>query len=234
MKLAIMQPYLMPFIGYFQLINTVDKFIFYDDVSFIKQGWINRNQILINNQASMFSVPLANASSHTLIKDVLISNNKFEKWRRSFLNSIMCSYEKAKNYENVRELIEVILDDTPDTISELAIKSIIKVSDYLELKTEFEICSQFHANTQLSGQNRVLNICKRESVDIYINPIGGRSLYCEQEFLNSDVKLSFIKTHKTIYSQFSAEFVPFLSIIDVLMFNDKECIMQQLNNFELV
>lgn len=93
MKLAIMQPYFMPYIGYFQLINAVDKFIFYDDVTFIKQGWINRNQILINNQPSMFSIPLSNASSHVLIKDVLISENTYLKWKKSFLNSIKFSYK---------------------------------------------------------------------------------------------------------------------------------------------
>ena len=105
-----MQPYFMPYIGYFQLINAVDKFIFYDDVTFIKQGWINRNQILINNQAKMFSIPLSNASSHVLIKDVLISETAYQKWKKSFLNSILFSYKKAKNYSKINALIERILE----------------------------------------------------------------------------------------------------------------------------
>ena len=234
MKLAIMQPYFMPYIGYFQLINTVDKFIFYDDVTFIKQGWINRNQILINNQAKTFSVPLSNASSHTLIKDVLISANTYEKWKKSFLTSIMCSYKKAKNYNQVISLIENILMSQFFTISELAIKSVVEISKYLGLNTKFEICSSIYLNTYLSGQNRVLDICESEKAKVYINPIGGMELYSKSIFSEKNIDLFFIQTNKVIYKQFSEEFVPFLSIIDVLMFNDIEDIQKQLNNFILI
>ena len=234
MKLAIMQPYFMPYIGYFQLINAVDKFIFYDDVTFIKQGWINRNQILINNQAKMFSIPLSNASSHVLIKDVLISETAYQKWKKSFLNSILFSYKKAKNYSKINALIEKILEKRPETISELAIKSVIEVAQYLDLKTEFEICSDVYSNTYFSGQNRVLDICINEKATTYINPIGGMELYSKSVFQEKNIELFFIKANKLVYPQFSEEFVPFLSIIDVLMFNDIDEIQKQLNNFTLI
>lgn len=234
MKLAIMQPYFMPYIGYFQLINVVDKFIFYDDVTFIKQGWINRNQILINNQPSMFSIPLSNASSHVLIKDVLISENTYLKWKKSFLNSIKFSYKKAKNYDQIVVLIERILSAQFKTISELAISSIIEVSKYLELKTEFEVCSNVYSNINLNGQERLLEICKNEKIKTYINPIGGMELYSKNVFFEENIELFFIKTNKSIYKQFSENFVPFLSIIDVLMFNDIDEIKLQLDNFSLI
>ncbi|MEG1489925.1 WbqC family protein [Acinetobacter sp.] len=234
MKLAIMQPYFMPYIGYFQLINAVDKFIFYDDVTFIKQGWINRNQILINNQPSMFSIPLSNASSHVLIKDVLISENTYLKWKKSFLNSIKFSYKKAKNYDQIVVLIERILSAQFKTISELAISSIIEVSKYLELKTEFEVCSNVYSNINLNGQERLLEICKNEKIKTYINPIGGMELYSKNVFFEENIELFFIKTNKSIYKQFSENFVPFLSIIDVLMFNDIDEIKLQLDNFSLI
>jgi len=234
MKLAIMQPYFMPYIGYFQLINAVDKFIFYDDVTFIKQGWINRNQILINNQPSMFSIPLSNASSHVLIKDVLISENTYLKWKKSFLNSIKFSYKKAKNYDQIVVLIERILSAQFKTISELAISSIIEVSKYLELKTEFEVCSNVYSNINLNGQERLLEICKNEKIKTYINPIGGMELYSKKVFFEENIELFFIKTNKSIYKQFSENFVPFLSIIDVLMFNDIDEIKLQLDNFSLI
>ncbi|MDO7537545.1 WbqC family protein [Acinetobacter pittii] len=234
MKLAIMQPYFMPYIGYFQLINTVDKFIFYDDVTFIKQGWINRNQILINNQASLFSIPLSNASSHVLIKDVLVTEKAYDKWKKSFLNSILFSYKKAKNYETISNLIHSILEQQPKTISELAIKSIIEVSRYLGIETEFEVSSKRYQNTYLSGQDRVLDICKSENALTYINPIGGVELYSKNVFLQHGVELFFIQSCKSIYKQFAGEFVPFLSIIDVMMFNDVEEIQEQLKHFHLV
>lgn len=234
MKLAIMQPYFMPYIGYFQLIKMVDKFIFYDDVTFIKQGWINRNQILINNQAKMFSVPLANASSNILIKDVLISDSAYEKWKKSFLNSILFSYKKAKNYNQVSSLIESILEEKPQTISDLAIKSIIKVAQYLKLDTEFQISSETYSNTQLSGQDRVLDICKNENALTYVNPVGGMELYSKTIFKAKNIDLFFIKANKSVYKQFSDEFIPFLSIIDVLMFNNIDEINQQLDDFCLI
>lgn len=234
MKLAIMQPYFMPYIGYFQLIKIVDKFIFYDDVTFIKQGWINRNKILINNQAKMFSIPLSNASSHVLIKDVLISEIAYQKWRKSFFNSIVFSYKKAKNYSKINALIEKILEKRPETISELAIKSVVEVAQYLDLKTEFEICSDVYSNTYLSGQNRVLDICINEKAITYINPVGGMELYSKSVFQEKNIELFFIKANKSVYPQFSEEFVPFLSIIDVLMFNDLEDIHKQLDNFTLL
>ena len=224
----------MPYIGYFQLIKTVDKFIFYDDVTFIKQGWINRNQILINNQANMFSVPLTNASSHTLIKDVLVSGNRYEKWKKSFLSSIMFNYKKAKNYEQVRVIIEFILSEQPEKISDFAIKSVIEISRYLNITTEFAVCSENYSNTHLSGQDRVLGICKQEGATTYINPIGGMDLYSKSVFLAQNIDLFFIKTQDIVYKQYSAEFVPFLSIIDILMFNDKEHVIDMLNSFELV
>lgn len=229
-----MQPYFMPYIGYFQLINAVDKFIFYDDVTFIKQGWINRNQILINNQAKMFSIPLNNASSHVLIKDVLISESAYQKWKKSFLNSILYSYKKAKNYSKINTLIEKILEKRPETISELAIKSVIAVAQYLDLKTEFGICSDIYTNTYLSGQNRVLDICRNEKAKTYINPIGGMELYSKKVFHEKNIELFFIQTHKSVYTQFSEDFIPFLSIIDVLMFNDIDDIHKQLDNFTLL
>lgn len=234
MKLAIMQPYFMPYIGYFQLINLVDKFVFYDDVTFIKQGWINRNQILINDQAKLFSVPLSNASSHTLIKDVLISDIRYEKWKKSFLSTIIFNYKKAKNYEVIETLIERILLTPPKTISELAIKSVIEISNYLDLDTEFDVSSKNYDNTYLSGQDRVLDICQKENANTYINPIGGIELYSKDMFSERNIELMFISARKTIYKQFSSDFTPFLSIIDVLMFNDKKQVLEMLNDFDLV
>lgn len=234
MKLAIMQPYFMPYIGYFQLINTVDKFIFYDEVTFIKKGWINRNRMLLNNQPKTFTIPLTNASSNNLIKDVLISDDKYKEWRRSFLRSLMFSYKKAKNYKKVQPLIENILSGSPKHISDLAIKSVMEVSKYLELQTEFETYTQDSGILYDSAQDRVLSICSREQASIYINPIGGTELYSVSDFENKNIELYFLQSRKSVYKQFSNEFVPFLSIIDILMFNDKKEIINMFESFELV
>ena len=131
-------------------------------------------------------------------------------------------------------MIERILSAQFKTISELAISSIIEVSKYLELKTEFEVCSNVYSNINLNGQERLLEICKNEKIKTYINPIGGMELYSKNVFFEENIELFFIKTNKSIYKQFSENFVPFLSIIDVLMFNDIDEIKLQLDNFSLI
>ena len=151
--------------------------------------------------------------------------NLWKKWT----TKIKSYWKKHSDAE-----LEKILEKKPEKISELAIKSVIEVAQYLNLKTEFEICSDVYSNTYLSGQNRVLDICRREKATTYINPFGGMELYSQSIFYEKNIELFFIKANKSIYPQFSEEFVPFLSIIDVLMFNDIHDIHEQLDNFTLL
>ncbi len=234
MKLAIMQPYFFPYIGYFQLIYAVDKFIFYDDVNYIKQGWINRNQILMNSKASMFTVPLMNASSNNLIKDVLISEQNYIRWRDKFYKSLMSSYSKAPNYEEVLVLIKSIIDQ-PNTlsISDLAMKSVKKILEHLKIKKNISSSQRFN-NRNLKASERVLDICKKENAKTYINAIGGKDLYSKELFNENNINLYFLKSGNISYPQLSNDFVPNLSIIDVLMFNSPKEINSMLNKYILL
>ena len=234
MKIAIMQPYFMPYIGYFQLINTVDKFIIYDDVNFIKKGWINRNNILANKNRTLFTIPLKKASQNELIKDISINIDSFSIWKNKFLKTLEMNYSHAKNYDSVLLLLEDIFSYDTDSISDLATYSLIVVCKYLNIKTEIILSSTIYCNEVLSGQERILDICLKEGAKTYINPIGGMELYSESLFLENNIDLFFIKMNNVIYKQFSEEFIPFLSIIDVLVFNDKEQVLDMLNKFDLV
>ena len=234
MKIAIMQPYFMPYIGYFQLINTVDKFIIYDDVNFIKKGWINRNNILANKNRTLFTIPLKKASQNELIKDISINIDSFSIWKNKFLKTLEMNYSHAKNYDSVLLLLEDVFSYDTDSISDLATYSLIVVCKYLNIKTEIILSSTIYCNEVLSGQERILDICLKEGAKTYINPIGGMELYSESLFLENNIDLFFIKTNNVIYKQFSEEFIPFLSIIDVLVFNDKEQVLDMLNKFDLV
>ena len=234
MKIAIMQPYFMPYIGYFQLINTVDKFIIYDDVNFIKKGWINRNNILANKNRTLFTIPLKKASQNELIKDISINIDSFSIWKNKFLKTLDMNYSHAKNYDSVLLLLEDVFSYDTDSISDLATYSLIVVCKYLNIKTEIILSSTIYCNEVLSGQERILDICLKEGAKTYINPIGGMELYSESLFLENNIDLFFIKTNNVIYKQFSEEFIPFLSIIDVLVFNDKEQVLDMLNKFDLV
>ncbi|MCO6499931.1 MAG: WbqC family protein [Vicingus serpentipes] len=233
MKVAIMQPYIFPYIGYFQLINAVDKFVFYDDVNFIKRGWINRNQILVNNQANLFSIPLIKASQNKLINEVQLAID--EKWLKQFLNTIEFNYKKAPQFEEVNELIKNVFQGNYNSIAELAIKSVQVIANYLQLSTVFEISSEKYIQTKgMEKADRLIEITKLCQADTYINPSGGKELYDKEYFETKNIDLFFIENKIVPYSQFDSNFVGGLSIIDVMMFNTKAQIRNMITKYELV
>lgn len=233
MKIAVMQPYIFPYIGYFQMINAVDKFIFYDDVNFIKQGWINRNNILLSGKSFLFTVPLSKATSFTLIKDTEINVKLYENWKTKFLLTLSQNYKNAPFFSVVYELVAEVFNKNNRSISDLAIDSILSVSRYLGFTTQFIISSQSYQNQNLERQERLLDICKQEDATDYINAIGGQELYKQEDFSQKGVALHFIKSLPLEYKQFKNIFVPHLSIIDVLMFNSIDDIKNILNKYEL-
>ena len=230
MKISIMQPYYFPYIGYFQLIYCVDKFIFYDDVNYINKGWINRNRILINDKTSYITIQLSDASQNKLIKDIYFIDN-----REKISKSIMMAYKKAPFFNKIWPIVESIHRYPAKTINELAIFSITQISNYLMLNTIFEQSSILYSESRgLEKAERLKKICKANNSSEYINPIGGMELYSKEDFKTSEIELKFLKTKEISYNQFSAEFVPWLSIIDVLMFNSKEETHKMLNMYVLV
>lgn len=235
MKVAIMQPYLFPYIGYFQLIAAVDKFVVYDDVNFIKGGWINRNNILVNKKSTLFTVPLHNSSSFMLINETRINLKFYTIWKIKFLRTIEQSYKKAPFFNEVYALIANVLDNYEgDLISKLAVNSIKSVCEYLKIQTEIIPTSEIYNNKNFSGQERVLDICSIENATDYINPIGGLQLYSKETFKEKELILNFIKSLPIEYKQFNNEFIPWLSIIDVLMFNSVDEVKIILDKYELV
>ena len=230
MKIAVMQPYFFPYIGYFQLVASVDKFVFYDDVNFIKNGWINRNRILINGNPSYLTVQLKDASPFKLIKDIIFTDN-----RPKLKKSIQMAYKKAPYYEDVWPIIDKCLNVETNKISELAIESIITVSQYLNLTTSFERSSDVYSDTKASTKEaRLKRICHSNSAGTYINPIGGMELYDKEDFLKSNINLLFLSVNDLTYQQFSSCFTPNLSIIDVLMFNSSTEVKRMLKECSLI
>lgn len=229
MKIAIMQPYLFPYIGYFQLIQAVDTFVIYDDVNFIKQGWINRNYILLDNKRRLFTLQLNGASSFKLINQIQIGNNK-EKLLKTFKQA----YAKAPYYkENIR-IIEDIIVCEEKNLARYLINGILKLAGYLAMSTKFVISSELEKNGEYKAQDKVIDICERLKADHYINAIGGLELYSRKKFNEKGIKLSFIKSAALAYAQASNEHVPSLSIIDLLMFNSKDQLRKKLNEYALL
>ncbi len=232
MTIAIMQPYILPYVGYLQLMATVDKFILYDDVNFINRGWINRNRMLVNGQDFMFTVPLKNASQNKLINEIELGDEN--KWREKLLKTIEQAYKKAPQFGVVFGLIEQIVNNKSGKITDFIADSFVVLNNYLDIKTEIVRTSAIYNNTHLKAQERILDICKQEQAHHYINPIGGMELYDRHYFEESKIKLNFIKAKPIHYQQFKNEFVPWLSILDLLMFCDVPTIQAFLLEFELV
>lgn len=231
MRIAVMQPYFLPYIGYFQLITAVEKLVLLDDVNYINKGWINRNRILINGKSNFITIPLEKASQNRLIKDISISPDT--KWKFKILKTIESSYRKAPFYTFVYPLIEKIILFDNSSISAFVYNSLKEILNYLENNTEIIKSSALYNNRDLKAQDKIIDICLKEKATRYINPEGGADLYNKEKFHERKIELKFLKPYLPQYKQFSADFIPALSIVDVLMFNPRETIKEFIKKYEL-
>jgi WbqC-like protein family len=232
MKMAIMQPYFFPYIGYWQLIHAVDRFIIYDDVNFIKRGWVNRNRILINGEATYIVAPIIKASQNKKICD--LSLDPWPVWKDKMVKSIEMAYRKSPFFAQLYPLIEKLICHEADNLSDYLSHQLQAMASFTGIKTEFVVTSRFYGNNDLSGEARILDICKREGATTYINPQGGQALYDTETFHNAAIDLRFIVMRPISYKQRANRFVPHLSIIDALMEIGPVEIMHHLDAFDLV
>lgn len=230
--IAIMQPYFLPYIGYFQLMASVDKFVVFDDINFINRGWINRNRMLLNGASHTFTLPLRRASQNKLICEIERDDN--QRWREGILRTIHHAYSRAPNYGKVSVLLETIVSYPAILLSEFLVNSLREISCYLSLELDIVNTSRQYQNVELKGQERILDICLQENADCYINPMGGIDLYDRSSFAERSIKLYFLNSRPTNYSQGEQGHIASLSILDVLMFNDVQSVSQLLKERDLV
>ena len=229
MKLGIMQPYFMPYLGYWQLMAAVDTYVVYDDVNYIKGGWVARNNILLNGQKHMFTITLNGASPNKLFNEITIKDD-FKKFSRL----IESAYKKAPYYNDVVALLEKIYNYEDKSLGAFMLNSFQVILDYLCLKTKLILSSSLNKDNNLRGKDKVKSICRLLDADTYYNAIGGQELYEKDDFKNSGIELFFLKSNLSQYTQFSNEFVSGLSMIDILMFNSPNEINNMLNEYKLV
>lgn len=227
MKLALMQPYLFPYLGYFQLVAAVDRFVFYDDVNYIKNGWINRNRVCDDDGTPRWlTVPLRDASPFEPIATV--RTQPAAAWRRKLLESLRHRYRRAPHYAAVAALVEDVFAGDDPLIADLARASVVRCAEYIGLQTAFVASSNGYGNSAMKGSERVLDICRRESAGEYWNLPGGRTLYDTAAFAGQGIGLRFVEPRLPAYAQGRHDFVAGLSIIDVLMHNAPEAVRAQL------
>lgn len=230
MKLGIMQPYFFPYIGYFQLMKVVDTYVIADDVNFIKGGWANRNKMLLQGREFMFSLVTLGTSSNKLFKDHYIAEDQSK-----LLKTIELSYKKAPQFQNVFPLIEEIFEYEDKNFARFVGNSLIQIADYLDYNTKILYASEIDSDRGLKPQDRIISDCKLLGADTYLNAIGGMNLYDKEKFQKAGIHLQFLKSKPVVYRQFCKnEFVPCLSMLDVMMFNTVEETNELLTHYDLV
>lgn len=232
MKIGIMQPYFFPYIGYWQLINAVDKYVIYDDVNFRKSSWINRNRILINGEARFINLKMKKASQNKLVNEIEIINDN--SYNEKLLKTIEICYKKAPYFNRVFPIIEEIINYPETNLAKSLEYSIRRICEYLSINTEIIVSSKIDKNNNSKAEDKIIEICRILDGNEYYNAIGGRSLYSYEKFLDNRIELKFLNTDLIEYKQFNNEFINNLSIIDVMMFNPREDIKNKLLSFKLL
>jgi hypothetical protein len=231
LNVAVMQPYFFPYAGYFQLLSAVDLFVFLEDAAFIKKGWINRNTILLGERPHLVTVPVRDASQNRTIQDTEVAADA--AWTRRTLRTLETAYRGAPHFEPVLELVSSVLTAGHRSIASLARASVDTVAGFLGIATRTE-SSTAYGNASLRGEERIVDICMREGATRYVNPIGGLELYRAASFEARGIELRFLRSGDVRYQQRGDDFVPRLSIIDVLMWNGREGTARLLRDYSLV
>lgn len=232
---AVMQPYAFPYIGYLQLLSAADHFVFYDDVAFIKRGWINRNRILLGGREHLFSIPCIGASQNRLIHEIQV--DPAAKWRSKLMQTVETAYRKAPFFGDVAPIVEAVLAEPQQSIAALARQSVLGCCAYLGIERQTQRSSDAHAESAGLGRaERLIAITKALGGSRYVNSIGGQELYEKGAFAEQGVSLSFLRPELLPYEQRSAPaFVPGLSILDLMMhLPPDEILAKHLPAYELI
>jgi hypothetical protein len=217
MRVAIMQPYVFPYLGYYQLLHAADRFVCFDDVNFIKKGWINRNRILLNGGAYTFTIPIAGASQNNTIRASIIADDP--SWKPKLLANITHAYRKAPCFEAVFPAVEHLVLGAQGSIADMAEASLNMVRERLSLPVTLHRSSELGRPADLKGQERIIAVAAQHGATTYINPANGANLYDAARFAEAGMELRFLRMNSDVtYPQYGhAGFEPHLSILDALM-----------------
>ena len=232
MKVAVMQPYFLPYLGYFHLMDAVDEFVVYDNIRFTKRGWFHRNRILVDGEDQLFTIPLKQASDHLDVEQRELADN-FENEARRILRRIEGAYRTAPYYGDAMPIVEECFKRGSGNLFEFIRTSLELMCKELGIGTRLTVSSTIDIDHRLRAQNKVLAICGAVGADQYVNAIGGKSLYEPEAFDERGVRLLFVESELVEYFQFGGAFVPRLSILDVLMFNSRERVAEHLKRYSL-
>ncbi|MCR5670829.1 MAG: WbqC family protein [Butyrivibrio sp.] len=227
MKLGIMQPYFFPYLGYWQLMDAVNEYLIIDDVNYIKNGYINRNKILVNGEPFNFGIPVRKASQNNLIREH--EQGLDEEGVHKLLATLKSAYAKApffqETYDHVREVLEFGLTDEGRNLADFLDNANRLTAKKLGITTPiYRTSRDVKLDGEYKRENLVVAICRKRNADEYYNAIGGECLYCQAFFRSKGIGLKFVKMNEDI---------PKLSIIDIMMNNDSDRIKELLSCYTL-
>ena len=234
MKVGVMQPYLFPYLGYFQLMSYVDIWVFFDDIQFEKKGWVSRNRISHPNKSNDFQYLVSPLKKSYLkkINEIAIDQKPIDL-KKNFLGKISAFKKKAVGYDVVRSLITNIFDHNYSEnflLSELLYKSLIETKKVLGIETKILLQDDINFNRNLieSSGDWAFEIARTLKADEYVNPENGAFLFSRNKFDAAGIKLSFLSPSINMYPMHQHKMLS-LSIIDVLLWNDLDWVMKQIN-----
>lgn len=233
MTLAIMQPYFFPYIGYWQLMHAVDTFVLFDNIQFSKSGWFHRNNILLNGKKTLFTIPLKKDSDLLNVVERYLADDS-ERQLKKILAQITNSYRKAPYFSMCFPIIKDIFLNKDKNLFDYIYYSIINICQYLEIETNIIISSSINIDHNLKSKDKVIAINKELNSNKYINPIGGKELYSQDDFERENIELMFLSSGVPKYKQFDNDYIAYLSIIDIMMFCSIDEIKTMLDKFELI
>ena len=226
-----MQPYFLPYLGYWQLLAAVDRFVVYDNIEYTKKGWINRNRFLRHGADAPFTLPLKKGSDFLDIRDRSLADD-FNP--ATLLNPFRDAYRKAPHFEAVFPVVERIVTAAPKNLFDYLLHSLMATAAYLEIKTPIIVSSTVPIDHGLKSGDKVLAMCGALGANRYLNTVGGQTLYAPDAFAAAGVELKFIQTRPVTYAQLGQPFVPGLSILDVMMFNSPDAVKRMLGEYDLL
>lgn len=221
MKLGVMQPYFFPYIGYLQLMSSVDEWVFFDDIQFVNKGWVNRNRILHPNadkEWQYFTIPLRGRGRFDKINQISILESS---WKKQLLGKLSFYKRWAPFYKETTDVVGHCIDSESLNLGSFVVSTLLKLSQVFDINVKSYVQSEMDwtfDTIEHSGQ-WALRIAETLSAKEYVNPVGGASIFDVTEFRDSGIKLTFFEPKITEYDQGGRKFVPGLSVIDVLMWN---------------
>jgi len=231
-SVAIMQPYLFPYLGYFQLMHHVDQFVVFDTAQYIRRGWINRNRILLDQKPHTFTLPVRKAPRDTLIADMLLASDA--KAVSKLLHTIYVAYREAPYFESTYAMVESILQSTESSLCIRLVDQLQQILTHLNIDTQITLASQIEVRSVEGAENRILGMCEALGATTYINPWNGQDLYTPTRFHERNMHLGFLEMQVIPYPQKVTEFVSHLSIVDVLMHCSVEEIHRLLSQYRIL